>query len=287
MQAVVYYLSLPFIYALAALPFWFLYRVSDVVFVIVFYLLKYRRDIVMTNLQHSFPEMSKEGLRQLERRHYRYFCDLLVETLKTLTISPGTARRRMDISGGEVLAAYYQRRQSVVLAMGHLGNWELAGARFASEPWHKLYVIYHPLRNKYFERLIYHMRTRLGNELLAMKSVWTEMEQLATDITATAFIADQAPARRKVYWTEFLHQPTPFFLGLGKAALRFNYPVIYLRVERPRRGYYNVVFEELVADPAGMKTEDIIEVFVRRLERDIRDHPELWLWTHKRWKHIR
>jgi len=288
MGAIGYYIALPFIYGIALLPFPVLYLLSDLVFVLLYHLIGYRTQVVMTNLRNSFPEWSETELRAIMRRFYRWFCDLTLETLKTLTISAEEVRERVSFPGSEVFKPFVERKQSVIIVMGHYGNWELAGARFAVEPGvHPLIVIYHPLQNPGFEKLIVHMRTRLGNRLYAMAETFKGMVRDRGQLTATAFIADQTPAPERAYWTTFLNQHTPVFTGTGVIAKKLGYPVIYISIQQPRRGYYEMGAEVLVEDPRSMSENDINQLHTDRLQRDIRQKPDLWLWTHRRWKHKR
>lgn len=287
MGAIGYYLALPFIYGIALLPFPLLYLVSDGLYLVLYRLFGYRTAVVRTNLRKSFPEKSAEELRTIERAFYRWFCDLVVETLKTLTITPAEVKRRVTVEGEGVLKTYFDARRSVVLVMGHWGNWELGGARFSQLGSHQLYVIYHPLQNRWFDGLVYHMRTRLGNKLYAMNDTMKGMLRDRGQVTATAFIADQTPPPERAFWTTFLHQDTPVFLGTEKIAARLGYPVIYVGIERVRRGRYVMRFEELVADPALKPEGEVTRLHTRRLEADIQRLPAYWLWTHRRWKHQR
>ena len=287
MGAIVYYLSLPFIYGISLLPRWVLYRVSDCLFFGVYHIIGYRKAVVMENLKNSFPKKHVKELQVIRRRFYQYFCDLIVETLKTLTLSSQAVCRYVDMDNPEVFQKYHERGQSIIIVMGHWGNWEMGGARFAVEPFHKLYVIYHPLHNKYFNQLVFHMRTRLGNGLYSMKDSLRGMIRDKEMLTATAFIADQTPSVRGAHWLNFLHQDTPFFMGTGKIARKLAYPVVYVSVRREKRGKYRIWAEDLVPEPTQKTPEEIVELFARRLEQDIQDIPELWLWTHRRWKHQR
>ena len=287
MNAVSYYLTLPVIYLFSILPFWWLYRLSDFLFVFFYYLVGYRKKVVFENLQKSFPEKSEKELSILQIKFYRYFCDLVLETLKSLTISPATLKKRIAFTGFEIFEEYAKQNQSIIIVMGHFGNWELGGARFAVEPYHQLFVIYNPLRNKYFDRLIYKMRTRLGNGLYSMKDSIRGIIKDKDKLTATAFIADQTPSPKGAHWMQFLNQDTPIYTGTGKIATKMNYPVVYVGINREKRGYYHVKIEKLVEKPAEFSVTEIIEKFVRRLEKDINRSPEIWLWTHRRWKHKR
>lgn len=288
MGAIGYYIALPFIHGIARLPFPLLYLLSDGLFVLVYRVFGYRREVVLTNLRNSFPERSEQEIRQIAMNFYRWFCDLTLETLKTLTLSSGVVRERVTFTGIELLRGYAERGQSVILVLGHHGNWELAGARYSQEkdiP--QLYVIYHPLKNPWFDRLLQHMRMRHGTKLYTMQETSRAMLRDRHLTTATAFIADQAPPPERAYWTTFLGQDTPVFLGTEMMARKLGYPVLYICIRRPKRGYYHMHVELLVEDPAAMPHGAITEAHTKRLEQDIRQYPELWLWTHRRWKHKR
>ncbi|MBZ0205821.1 MAG: lysophospholipid acyltransferase family protein [Flavobacteriales bacterium] len=280
-----YYLSLPLIYGISVLPFPVLYLLSDLFEFLLFGVLGYRLKVVRANLRNSFPEKSTKELKQLERLFRRWFCDLMLETIKTLTVTPAQLERRISVEGTELLKNYFNAGTSVIIVMGHWGNWELGGARFSQLPYHKLNVIYHPLANAHFDRLFIRMRTRLGNGLYPMKETVKCMVRDRAQVTATAFIADQTPAPEHAYWTTFLNQATPVFWGTEKIARKLGLPVIYLGIDRPRRGRYAMRFELLVADPKGTTDGAISELHTRRLEVDVRKRPEIWLWTHRRWKH--
>lgn len=239
------------------------------------------------NLKNSFPEKTDAEISQLQKKFYLYFFDLILETIKTLTISPRTLKKRVLFEDTTIFQKYYEQKQSVILVIGHYGNWELGGARFALEAFHKLYVVYHPLHNKYFNGLMYKMRTRLGNGLYSMKGTLRGMLEDRKDTTMTAFIADQTPPAKGAYWMNFLNQDTPVFMGTGKIAQKFNYPVIYATIKRVKRGYYKINLEELCPHPKEVEPEEIINEFMMKLERDIKEMPEIWLWTHRRWKHKR
>ncbi len=285
-----YYIALPFLYLVSILPFWLLYLISDGLYIIFYYLIGYRKKVVLLNLRNSFPEKSEEEITILSKKFYRYFCDLILESLKTLTVSREQVRKHVVFSDAAVATfkKYNESKQSIILVMGHMGNWELAGAGFSqlvSSP--KLYILYHPLSNKRFDQLVYHMRTRLGNGLYAMNESLRGMLRDRDKVTATAFIADQTPSPEGAYWTTFLHQDTPVFKGTEKLATKLNYPVLYVSVFRTKRGVYTIDLELLTDHPKGCQENEISEKHTRRLEKDILIQPEIWLWTHKRWKHKR
>ncbi len=285
MAALSYYIVLPLIYAISLLPFRLLYLLSDLTYLLLYKLIRYRTKVVRVNLENSFPEKSAQEIKRIEIEFYRYFCDLILETVKTLTIKPHALKKHVKFDDTTVFRNLYKQGQSVIIVMGHLGNWELGGARFSLDPYHQLFVVYHPLSNKYLDRLVYNMRTRLGNRLYAMKDTFRGMILNKNEVTATAFIADQTPLPKGAYWTTFLNQDTPIFVGTAKIAKKLNYPIIYVSVKRPKRGYYEISSELLIQYPTSLTENEISECHTRRLERDIRDNPYIWLWTHRRWKH--
>ncbi len=283
-----YFVALPFIYGISLLPFPLLYLLSDGIYFLIYRVLGYRKEVVMSNLRNSFPEKDEAELKAIASKFYRWFCDLTLETLKTLTISPEEVRKRVEFRGKDILQQYVREKRSVILVLGHYGNWELAGARYSQErdiP--QLHVIYHPLANARFDRLMHHMRTRHGTKLYTMRETSKAMIRDRDLLTATAFIADQTPSPERAYWMTFLNQDTPVFQGTEGLARKLDKPVIYISITRPERGYYCMSMETLVADPTLTRDGEITEVHTRRLEQDIRKYPELWLWTHRRWKHKR
>jgi KDO2-lipid IV(A) lauroyltransferase len=242
---------------------------------------------VTTNLERSFPEKSADEIHAIRCDFYRYFCDLSLETLKTLTISPAALKDHFSCGDLSAFEHFYEKGQSVIIVMGHLGNWELCGAYFSQLPLHRLYVLYHPLTNPHFDRLFYRMRTRLGTRLYPMKSAFRGMVKNRNELTATAFIADQTPSPSNAHWMTFLNQDTAVFKGTETIARKLDYPVIYLSVIRERRGHYRIS-SELLAEHPGMLPENVLtELHTKRLEKDIVAHPETWLWSHRRWKHDR
>lgn len=287
MNAIFFYISLPIIYGLSLLPFWVLYRISDLAYLILYHLLGYRKKVVLTNLRQSFPEKSEKEIAHICRKFYQYLCDFALETLKTLSISPAEVKRHVLMENKQVFEQLKEAKQSAIIVMGHFGNWELGGARFAVEGLQKLIIIYHPLGNRHFNRLMYRMRTRLGNGLYTMKNTLREMIRNRHNLTITAFIADQTPSNPNVHWMSFLNQDTPVFTGPEKIAKMFKYPVVYVSLKRPKRGLYLLRGELLTAHPGKMAENELTELHTRRLEKDIREQPEIWLWTHRRWKHKR
>jgi KDO2-lipid IV(A) lauroyltransferase len=286
MQAIAFYLVYPFFYLLASLPFRILYGVSDVFFYLL-WISGYRRAVVMKNLRNSFPEKSNAEITLIAKQFYRYLADLTLETAKTLTMTEQEAREHCLFHRAEWLDKFYEEKKSFVIVMGHYGNWEWAGPSFSLNNKFQLVVIYRPLSNPYFEKMMVGMRTKFGTRITPAHRTLRDMVAHRALVTATAFIADQTAFPESAFWTTFLHQDTPVFTGTEKLAIKFNYPVVFMHLRRLRRGYYDVTPELLFEHPAQTSPDEISETFTRRLEADIKADPAIWLWSHRRWKYQR
>ncbi len=256
-------------------------------YAVLYYGLGYRKDVVKQNLKNSFPEKSEAEINVICKKFYHHLCDLFLETFKTLTISKKEMLKHCCFSkeAEALFARMADEKKSIVLVMGHLGNWEWAGNSFSLVCKQQLYVIYHPLSNKRFDGLIYRMRTRFGTKLIPMKETFRDMLKNRDEVNATAFIADQTPSPQNAYWTTFLNQDTPVFKGTEIIAKKINYPVVYATVKKIKRGYYEIFAELLEEHSGATKDGEISEKHTKKLEQDIIIQPETWLWSHRRWKH--
>ncbi len=279
-----FYLVYPLLYLISCLPFWMLYGLSDM-FYVVLQLSGYRKKVVLTNLRNAFPEKSEAAILLICNNYYRYLCDLILETIKTMTMSEAQAKKRCVFHNPDWLNAIYAEGKSIIVLMGHYGNWEWAGPAFSLTTKFQLVVIYRPLSNQYFEKMTVKMRTRHSTKITAVNSTLRDMVANRKSITATAFVADQTATPENAYWTNFLNQDTAVFTGPEKLAKKFNYPVVYMNVKRVKRGYYEVFPELLFMHPNETKENEILDTFMHRLETEINIDPSIWLWSHRRWKH--
>lgn len=277
-----------FIWLLALLPLRLLYCLADLIFIPV-YLAGYRKKTVRRNLQNAFPEKSVKELRKIERHFYRYFCDLLMEDLKLIHISEKQIKKRIVFKNKEALIEQYNMGKSVMLYTSHYGNWEWNAAFSLYLPKESpVYQVYKGLKNKYFDKFMYDIRRKFGAENVEKKDLLRKMISLRKEGKLGMFgmISDQSPSANHIrYWTEFLNQHTPMLDGTEQLARKFDYPVFYIRLVRKRRGYYECQIEPIELEPAGAKQFDITEKYARLLEKDIRNAPQYWLWSHKRWKY--
>lgn len=282
-----YYLAIPFVYLLAYLPFWALYRVSDFFCFILFHLVGYRRKVVEKNLRNSFPQKSEKEIQILSKKYYQYLCDITLEAFKKITMSREETLKHCKFHNAELLDRLKAENKSVILLMGHYGNWEWAGSSFSLSNEHPLYVVYKVLSNPAFEKIMVKSRTMFGTRLIKVENTLRDIIANKGNVVAYAFIADQTPFPEHAYWTTFLHQDTPLFTGAEKLAKKFNYPVVFVNILRVRRGYYEIFPELLFENPRDCAENEITELYIRRLEREINKMPETWLWSHRRWKYTR
>jgi Kdo2-lipid IVA lauroyltransferase/acyltransferase len=287
MNALIFYLCLPLLLLLSVLPFPVLYFFSDILFFFLYHVFRYRRTVVAGNLRNSFPEKPEAELGKIEKDFYRHLCDLLLETVKTLTMNRGQIRKRCRVKDTALENRLHEEGKSIFFVMGHLGNWEWAGASYPMSIRHPLYVIYKPLSNVYFDRLMQRLRSRFGAIPVPMKKAAHVLYDKRNTPAAMVFIADQTPSPDNAIWLRFLNQDTPVFSGTEKLARKFNHPVIYASVKKVKRGYYEIETEMLAENPGGTPEGEITERHTKRLEQDIRELPHTWLWSHRRWKHRR
>jgi len=273
----------------AFLPLRCLYLISDALFVLICYVVRYRRKVVKDNLRNSFPEKTERERRRIARKFYRFLCDLFIETLKITNIDTPQIRRRIKYSNPELFDDLHRKDKQILFVLGHYGNWEWIATLEGACPYH-LATLYQPLRSKTFDRFFYDMRTKYGVSAYPVNSTVRAINQYMQEkrMTILGFLADQSPHINAIqYWTTFLNQETPVYLGVEKLAKRYNTAVVYYEVRRVKRGYYEVDLTLITENAAETGDMEITNRHVQLLEETIRRHPEYWLWSHRRWKHKR
>ncbi len=279
------YVGLFFLYLLSLLPFWILYLLSDFIFIFVYYVFGYRRKVVEENLRNSFPEKTVGERRIIERKFYRHLCDLIVETVKMFTISKKRLERRITGKNINIAEDALKRGRSVIGAVGHYGNWEIANLRASYETVYPKIVVYKSLTNKVFDEAFRKMRSRFGAILVDMPNATRTMMEYRHNSAFNLLVSDQTPVKGDMnYFTEFLNQPTAVFLGIEKMAKLLNSVVIFCDIRKVKRGHYECTFVPLISEPKTTAPYEITEAHVRYLEKVIREQPEYWLWSHRRWK---
>lgn len=286
MQTLYFYGVYALFLTISSLPFFALYALSDFCYYIL-WISGYRKDVVRQNLRNSFPEKTEKEIESLTRNYYWYLCDLVVETIKTLKMPEHEVRKRVSYHTADFMERFRAEKRSIILVLGHYGNWEWAGPAFTLNSGFQLVVVYRPLSSVPFEKIMVSMRTRFGTRITPVAQTLRDMVANRNLLTSTAFIADQSAPADKSYWMNFLHQDTAVFTGFEKLAAKFDYPVVYLKISRPQRGYYDLHFELISENPSREPENAIAHAFMTRLERDINNDPVPWLWSHKRWKYKR
>ncbi|MDP1621094.1 MAG: lysophospholipid acyltransferase family protein [Bacteroidales bacterium] len=285
MNYLVYLIFRAFVVLFRFMPFRLLYGLADIIYYIVYYIVGYRKTVVLENLRNSFPEKSKSEINRIAKAFYHHFADMLIESLKAFTMSEAAIIRRYKFNNSDVPDFYYKKGLSVICVAGHYGNWEWAGIASGKQVLHRPIGFYKPLSNVYIDKYIQQTRVR-GRSKLA--SIVKTIETFKTDWGEPAIfymVADQSPSSaRLAYWVNFLNQDTAVLHGPEKYARIYNLPVVFASVNRIKRGYYTVDFKLMEATSDQTKTGELTARFMQLLEDVIKANPEYYLWSHRRWK---
>lgn len=240
----------------------------------------------MENLRRSFPDKSEEELKRICEIFYRHFCDVVFETLKVFTAPVNEISDRIEVVNSELLKEYYRQGKSVIAVTGHYANWEWPAITFSKHSDHRASGIYKKLSNAFFDEKLRSTRARFGTELMSTRDVADFFQQHTNDLYTYGFINDQSPSNpAKGHWMKFLNQDTCMLLGAETYAVKYNMPVVYGKITKLRRGYYRIEYVNVCTSPATAPKFFVTEECSRINESLIRQAPEYWLWTHRRWKH--
>ncbi len=270
---------------LSWLPLSILYVLSDVLYSFSFLGWSYRKSVVQSNLLKAFPSKTAEERAMIEKQFYRYFYDVIMESVRLFSMRKSEALQRFKVVNAEILLPLAESKQSAILVGGHYTNWELFAVATDPQIPHQLLGIYTPLTNPFMERVFNASRSRFGLSLVPKRRIKATLDAKKTDLTLTTFAIDQCPRKdQKVYWMTFLEQATAVHFGAEKYAKDYDYPVIYGASRLVKRGHYELTLELLVENPKSNKEGEITKAHTERLEKQIIENPAYWLWTHKRWK---
>lgn len=283
-------------YALSLLPLWMHYLFSDILYLVLAYVLRYRHRVVWKNLKTSYPDKSDKELKTLQHQFYRHFCDILVETVKYTSITDRNIMRRMTFKGADKVAEILNSGQSVALLLGHYGNWEWVSSLVL---WVRPLItnntvmgqIYHPLENEVINRVVLKTRDRMKSDSVSMKETlrWIIGNKRDGRPTILGYINDQVPKWENIHhWLTFLNHPdTPVFTGIERIVHSQNQAAVYLDVKRVGRGRYDCEFQVITRDPSTMGEFELTDIYFQRMEQTINRAPQYWLWSHNRWKRTR
>jgi len=269
-------------------PFWLLYICSDLIYFFCYQIIGYRKKTVIQNLKNSFPEKDDQEIKEIAVKFYRHFADLVVETIKAFQISEESLRKRFRYKNPEILDELHAQGKSIALLSGHYGNWEwtIALPKFIK---HQVNVIYRPIQDETFDQYMKQVRSRFGMMMMMARISGRTMLELekSGQLSATYYLTDQTALKDTDYWMMFLNQETAVFPGAEIMATKFKQAVVFMDIQKVRRGYYEVEFTKLFDDASTTEKYEVTKAHTKFLEDIIQKRPELWLWSHKRWKHTR
>jgi KDO2-lipid IV(A) lauroyltransferase len=278
-------LGILLLYLISLLPFWVLYIISDVLFLVLYYIVRYRRAVVQENLRNSFPEKPQEERDHIEQEYFKYLADLIMETVKAISISEKEIKRRVTPTNPDLVNEYFAKGKSVIAVGGHYCNWEMAALNFCFYNDKNFMVVYKPLSNAIFDDFFIKVRARFGAIVVPMKQTMRKMIEYKNELTATVLMGDQTPVREDAnYFTTFLNQPTAVFLGIEKLGTLLDKAIVFYDMRRVKRGFYTYTLIPLFENPKQTSLHEITEAHVKQLEQIIREKPQYWLWSHRRWK---
>lgn len=261
---------------------------SPITFFLLYHVFAYRKKVVYTNLINSFPEKNDKEISKIAKAFYWHLGDLIFENIKLFHYNQKQLEKHLSHKNSHILDDDYNNGRNVILVSGHYNNWEMMLRHFYEIKHHNL-ALYHPLENKFIDQIVFKNRSKTGTEPVPMQNYIRRLTECNNKniLTVSWFIADQTAPPESPFWTTFLNQDTPFFVGAEKISRRFNYPVYFMHMSKLKRGKYEVEFIKLFDQPKDEPEFAITEAIVRMLEKEIIDDPQYWLWSHRRWKHKR
>ncbi len=289
MNKISFFLFYIFAWFIAILPVRLQYLFSDGVFVIAYYLIGYRRNVVMQNLKNAFPEKTETELHIIEKKYYQHLVDVFIEVLAMFSLNEKRMQKRHKFINIELLQNLHDKNVGIVGVSGHYNNWEWLNFLNSKVNYIGL-AIFKPISNPLYENFMNKIREKFGSLAVSMNNTLREIieQKRKGKLPFVLMVSDQAPSyTEKNYWTQFLNQETLFFTGVEKIAKKYNFAVVFIKMRKIKRGYYETTFELITEEP--LKTEEyfITKQYVEKLEELIKENPNYWLWSHKRWKNKR
>ena len=285
MNKITYYFVLFFIWLIYLMPFRLMYCFSDFLYLLFFYVVKYRKKVVYQNIRSSFPEKTEIEINKIVKNFYKNLCDIILEGIKGFKISKKQLLKRHKLINPEFLDYYFEKGQSVIGSCAHYSNWEWGSLSGGLQTKFKLLGFYKPLSNKYVDSLLKKSRAKCGAELISILDTYKTFQKNKDGVAAYLLVSDQSPSNhKKAIWIDFLNHETACLHGIEKYAKMFNYPVLYINIYRVKRGYYELKMEKIVENPSEYEEGEITKLYMKHLEKIILNNPSDWLWSHRRWK---
>lgn len=279
-----YYVLFCIIYLISLLPFWILYKISDIIYFLLYHVIRYRKKVVFAHIEQAFPEKTARQRIRIAKRFFRNLADLLVEMIKMMSINKRQIRKRFEYKDA-VIKKLEKENRSCQVMLGHFFNWEWANLYMSLITNKPFLVTYKPLKDKTSNRLFRYMRSRFGSVLIASDNVQAEMKPFKDKSYTSVLVADQNPGgRRRVYWFPFLNKMTAFYRGPEFNAKRNHMAIVFGNIKKVKRGYYKIETRLAFEDARETQKGEIMEAFVKFMENCIIQQPDSWLWSHRRWK---
>ena len=287
MNLLIYIIVYPFIWLISRLNFTLIYIVSDILYYFLYYVISYRKNVVRENLKLAYPNKSIRERREIERKNFRNLTDIFLETFKSTIMEENELKKRFVFKNSEVLEKIYNNKQDVIVMCSHYCSWEwVFGVRNITS--FNINAIYKQLSNKYFDKLTKSRRSQYGANMITTKDTFKEISRLSKleGLNFYGFASDQSPKKSKaVYWTNFLNNYVPFHIGAEVIAKKYNMAIVFMDVQKIKRGFYEASFSLITDKPNDFKNYQLTEEYIKKVEKQVTEKPEYYTWTHKRFKH--
>ncbi|MCF6182201.1 lipid A biosynthesis acyltransferase [Lutibacter sp.] len=287
MNFIVYILVYPLIWLLSILPFRILYIISDAIYVLLYYVIGYRKKVVLYNLKLAFPNKPEEEIFTIRKKFYHHFVDIFIEMIKSFTVSKEEVYKRYKYTNVELLNEMYKDGKSAILMGPHYANWEWIMS-IDSFVGYKGYAAYTKVNNKYFNKKIINSREKFGTHLMQTSKIITEIQYNKKNNIQSMYglLSDQSPQIHKThYWRDFFGVKVPVHTGGEMLAKKYDLNVVYMNVKKIKRGYYETTFSLITTNATKYPNYELTDIFIDKVEKQVQNKPEYYFWTHKRFKH--
>lgn len=275
-----------FVFLFGIIPFFLLYKISDFIRFLLFRVFKYRRLVVEQNLKKAFPDRSSKEIEKIASKFYTNLADVLIEGIKAFTMTQRQVKERHKIINPEVIEPFYKKSRSVIGTPCHYGNWEWGSMSGSIQLLQVFVVFYKPLNNIWIDKFARWSRGKYNSHMVSIYKTAEVFEEFSNKNSIFIMAADQSPSSvQKAIWVDFLGKKTAFLHGPELYAKKYNLPVVFVNIQRKKRGYYELEFDIIASNPYDFKDGEITQLYAKKLEAVILNKPENWLWSHRRWKH--